>query len=198
MAEPTEESAHASETQETQLIEGAAEANHVVLDNDQQQGDHTQPENAPESENREPTEERPTVQRQQINRTDSTERHNAGNGVVAQFLEELQIEERRPPRPNHQISAEILESSAEVARKLDNQDKSVDITLKILYGAGICIMLIIWICFVICFSNKQLEPSTDKIRHVSDPVFITLLTTATANIIALPTIILKYLFHRKD
>lgn len=52
---------------------------------------------------------------------------------------------------------------------------------------------------IICniFSVKQLNPCDKCVYKISDPVFITLLTTATTNILALPTIILRYLFPRK-
>lgn len=51
--------------------------------------------------------------------------------------------------------------------------------------------------FVIYFSLKQLNPCDLCVRKVSDTVFVALLTSATANILALPAIILNYLFPKK-
>ena len=94
-------------------------------------------------------------------------------------------------------SAKFLSKNEQVAIQLENKNKNTDIYLKIAYGIGIIIILIIWESFVIFFSVKQLNPCDKCVYKISDPVFITLLTTATTNILALPTIILRYLFPRK-
>lgn len=120
------------------------------------------------------------------------------DSIVREFIAPLQREERTAPPPNPQASARILATNEEVANQLKNQDKQVDISLKRTYCIMILFIPLVGIFFVICFANKQLEPDTQKIHHVSDSVFITLLTTATANIVALPTIILKYLFAHHD
>lgn len=96
------------------------------------------------------------------------------------------------------IGATILMSDEEKAeRLLSNKDKSADISLKKLYGWGILLILVGWELFVITFSMKQLNPCDKCVHKVSDTVFVALLTTATANILALPAIILKYLFPKK-
>ncbi len=120
------------------------------------------------------------------------------NSIEEEFINPLIQEQTEAPQPNFQVAARVLAANEKVADMLNKQDKQVDISLKLTYGLVILIILIIWIIFVICFSNKQLEPDPEKIKHVSDTVFIALLTTATANIIALPTIILKYLFSNHD
>lgn len=79
-------------------------------------------------------------------------------------------------------------------KKLEREDKKTDIYLKWLYGLFIVLVLGFWEWFVISFSFKQLNPCNKCVHKISDPVFIALLTTATANILALPTIVLKYLF----
>ncbi len=99
--------------------------------------------------------------------------------------------------PNPVLAARILASNEEIADDLANKDKKVDINLKIIYGIGILLVLAGWVVFVIFFSWKQLDPCKCRVQHVSDTVFVALLTSATANILALPAIILKYLFPRK-
>lgn len=130
------------------------------------------------------------------NREENTE---LPNPIEEEFINTLLQEQTAYPQPDPQAAARILSANEDVANRLNNQDKKVDINLKIIYGVVILVLLLIWIFFVICFSNKQLEPNSEKMHHISDTVFVTLLTTATANIIALPTIILKYLFsHQKN
>ena len=90
-----------------------------------------------------------------------------------------------------------LEISAQMAKELENKDRSADIHLKKLYGWGILIVLAVWIGFVICFSWQQLNPCACEVRPMSDAVIIALWTSATANIPALPAIILKYLFPKR-
>lgn len=90
-----------------------------------------------------------------------------------------------------------LEISAQMAKELENKDRSADIHLKKLYGWGILIVLAVWIGFVIYFSWQQLNPCACEVRPMSDAVIIALWTSATANILALPAIILKYLFPKR-
>lgn len=79
-------------------------------------------------------------------------------------------------------------------KKLEERDKETDIRLKLFYGIFIIVVLLMWEIFVIYLSIKQLNPCDKCVRKLSDPVFIALLTTTTANILALPTIVIKYLF----
>ena len=95
------------------------------------------------------------------------------------------------------IGASMLSKNETVAKKLENQNKSADISLKWLYGIFIILVLGAWEFFVIYFSLKQLNPCDLCVRKVSDTVFVALLTSATANILALPAIILNYLFPKK-
>ena len=95
-----------------------------------------------------------------------------------------------------QLGSKFLEANAKVA-SLIRKEKWADIILKCVYGIGILVVLGIWMNFVIKFSWKQLNPNVSEIHRVSDTVFVALLTSATANILALPTIILKYLFPKR-
>lgn len=101
-----------------------------------------------------------------------------------------------PERIEEQASR-ALEISAQMAKELENQDRSADIHLKKLYGWGILLVLGCWIVFVIYFSIQQLNPCKCEVRPMSDAVIIALWTSATANILALPAIILKYLFPKR-
>ena len=78
--------------------------------------------------------------------------------------------------------------------ELNIKDKEVDIDLKERYGNTILNILIGWLVFVGLIIFSQLGSVSNKL---SDEVLITLITTSTANIIALPIIILKYLFPKK-
>ncbi len=95
-------------------------------------------------------------------------------------------------------ASRALEISAQMAKELENKDRSADIHLKKLYGWGILIVLAGWIGFVIYFSIQQLNPCGCEVRPMSDAVIIALWTSATANILALPAIILKYLFPNRN
>lgn len=95
-------------------------------------------------------------------------------------------------------ASRALEISAQMAKELENKDRSADIHLKKLYGWGILIVLGAWIVFVIYFSIQQLNPCGCEVRPMSDAVIIALWTSATANILALPAIILKYLFPNRN
>lgn len=116
---------------------------------------------------------------------------------TSDFLSEVHSEDNSTTL-EEAIGATILMSDEEKAeRLLSNKDKSADISLKKLYGWGILLILVGWELFVITFSMKQLNPCDKCVHKVSDTVFVALLTTATANILALPAIILKYLFPKK-
>lgn len=116
------------------------------------------------------------------------------DNVINDFLNEINGSSITNHCIDYSTSAKMLSINDKISKDLENKDKSTDIWLKRAYGLSILTILIIWEIFVIKFSMKQLNPCTFQIRHVSDPVFITLLTTATANILILPTIVLKYLF----
>ncbi|KAA6310715.1 hypothetical protein EZS27_038030 [termite gut metagenome] len=90
---------------------------------------------------------------------------------------------------------EIITNDAKTSKKIDKNKQRTDILLKITYGIGIIIVLGVWEYFVIRFSLIQICcPNSYK---VSDAVFITLLTSATANILILPQIVLNYLFPKE-
>lgn len=90
-------------------------------------------------------------------------------------------------------SAEILSKDARIEKIIKAYDKLNDIKLKKAYGIWILIILCVWIVFVITFCFFQLYVE----NPISDDVFITLITTSTANIIGLPLIILNYLFPNR-
>jgi len=102
-----------------------------------------------------------------------------------------------------QISAEAanqrLVSDEQMANDLIRKEKKADINLKLIYGIVILLVLIGWEVFVVAYSCKMLNPDGTQVRQMSDAVIIALWTSATANIVALPTIILNYLFpkHRE-
>lgn len=77
---------------------------------------------------------------------------------------------------------------------LEQEDKKTDIYLKKMYARFIMAVLGIWEIFVIYFSYTQI--CIFNSHKVSDVIFVTLLTTATANILVLPTIVLNYLFPK--
>lgn len=87
---------------------------------------------------------------------------------------------------NEQIQQSELES-----KRLKNKDKKTDIDLKKIYGESILGILIAWLFFVGIILIGQFGFGAYKF---SDTVIITLITTTTANVIALPTIVLNYLF----
>lgn len=92
-----------------------------------------------------------------------------------------------------ELSAKKLSDNESLANSLERLEKKTDITLKKTYGFVILGILFLWEAFVITISCLQLKP---ELLHFSDGVLIALWTSATANILALPTIILKYLFAR--
>ena len=115
---------------------------------------------------------------------------------TSDFLNEVHSEDNSPTLENT-IGAKILKSDEEKAKShLSNKDKSADISLKKLYGCGILFILVVWEVFVIIFSMKQLNPCDKCVYKVSDTVFVALLSSM-GNILALPAIILNYLFPKK-
>ena len=77
--------------------------------------------------------------------------------------------------------------------ELIRKDKETDIDLKRHYGMSILHTLNIWVALVAFLLLLNMLP----IKGFSDSVLITLLTTTTANILALPMIVIKYLFPNK-
>lgn len=87
----------------------------------------------------------------------------------------------------------ILDKDSQIAKDLKVKDILTDINLKKVYGYCILGILSFWllivafICITYIFQEKP---------NMSDAVLITLLTTTTANILILPTIVVKYLFPK--
>lgn len=94
-------------------------------------------------------------------------------------------------------SSNALAISAEIAKELENKSKKAGIKLKWLYGVCILVVLGFWEWFVIDTIQSQVDMVVPQMYHLSDAVLIALLTSATANILTLPAIILRYLFPRK-
>lgn len=111
--------------------------------------------------------------------------------------EQINLPKNDSPIDEQSKSSSDLEASAKMARILQHKDKKTDIQLKWLYGVVIIIVLSCWEWFVINVVRSQLNPNKEEIFHLSDAVLIALLTTATANILALPAIILSYLFPKR-
>lgn len=111
--------------------------------------------------------------------------------------ESTNLNTNQSPERIEEQASRALEISAQMAKELENKDRSADIHLKKLYGWGILFVLSGWIIFVIYFSIHQLNPCRCEVRPMSDAVIIALWTSATANILALPAIILKYLFPKR-
>lgn len=86
------------------------------------------------------------------------------------------------------------QTSIKLAELLQIKDKLADISLKKIYGyfilgiLGLWVIVVAFICITYIFQDKP---------NMSDGVLITLLTTTTANILVLPTIVVKYLFPNK-
>lgn len=94
-----------------------------------------------------------------------------------------------------EFESESLRIDDEQWRRLKFAEKATDIDLKRMYGNNILNILIYWMVFVGFILFIHLGPLNNPF---SNEVIIVLLTTTTANIIALPIIILKYLFpHNK-
>ena len=106
--------------------------------------------------------------------------------------------ERTPSRNTDESkSSNALAISAEIAKELENKSKKADIKLKWMYGVCILVVLGFWEWFVIDTIQSQVDMVVPQMYHLSDAVLIALLTSATANILTLPAIILRYLFPRK-
>lgn len=82
--------------------------------------------------------------------------------------------------------------------KISNRERTTNINLKWIYGVVILGVLLWWEYFVIQYSWELLNPDGTKVRQMSDAVIIALWTSATANIVALPTIILNHLFPKHN
>ena len=86
------------------------------------------------------------------------------------------------------------QTSIKLAELLQIKDKLADISLKKIYGyfilgiLGLWVIVVAFICITYIFQDKP---------NMSDGVLITLLTTTTANILVLPTVVVKYLFPNK-
>lgn len=95
-------------------------------------------------------------------------------------------------------ASEMLDKDYQISLKLAEllqiEDKLADISLKNIYGycilgiLGFWVIMVAFICITYIFQNKP---------NMSDGVLITLLTTTTANILVLPTVVVKYLFPNK-
>ncbi len=114
-------------------------------------------------------------------------------GALRRFLSNLE-EKPSGVNPKEESILEHLNNDDKRMGDLAVKDKEVDIDLKERYGNTILNVLIGWLVFVGLIIFSQLGSVSNKL---SDEVLITLITTSTANIIALPIIILKYLFPKK-
>lgn len=92
---------------------------------------------------------------------------------------------------------DIDSESKRKQEKIARREKATDINLKWIYGLVILGVLLWWEYFVISYSWELLNPDATKVRQMSDAVIIALWTSATANIVALPTIILNHLFPKR-
>lgn len=99
--------------------------------------------------------------------------------------------------PNRDTEDKILNNDEKTFDEIKKRDKEADIKLKEIYGLGILIVLGLWELFVMMVVCIQLNPGNLEVNPYSDTVLIALLTSATANILALPAIILRYLFPNK-
>ena len=109
------------------------------------------------------------------------------------FIDDVQNHPKVNDKFDTRGSSELLRRDREIAISVEEIGKLSDIKLKETYGKWVIIILGFWVLFVCVFMFFQLFVQSP----VSDAVLITLLTTTTANIIALPIIILKYLFPPK-
>lgn len=109
------------------------------------------------------------------------------------FIEEVLTHPNAADTSGNNESSELLDKDSETADALNKIERITDLKLKRTYGYLIVGILCCWIVFVGTFTFFQLYVD----RPVSETVLVTLLTTTTANIIALPIIILKYLFQSK-
>lgn len=129
----------------------------------------------------------------------ASDSHDSSQGFLSE-VESEQQESNKSVIPNAAtLAAQTLASNEGIAKRLSAKDKSADICLKWVYGIATLLILIGWEVFVIYFSIRQLNPRICEVHHASDGIMIALWTSATANIVALPAIILNYLFpkHRE-
>ena len=116
------------------------------------------------------------------------------NSSWEQFLQELG-KATTSSLESLSLENESLRIDDERMKVLKLVEKVTDIDLKRMYGNNILNILIYWMVFVGFILFIHLGPLNNPF---SNEVIIVLLTTTTANIIALPIIILKYLFpHNK-
>lgn len=115
-------------------------------------------------------------------------------GALKRFLANLSETPKAEIKEKEDSIIQDMNKEEKRMGELNIKDKEVDIDLKERYGNTILNILIGWLIFVGIIIFSQLGPVSIKL---SDEVLITLITTSTANIIALPIIILKYLFPKK-
>ena len=115
-------------------------------------------------------------------------------GALKRFLANLSETPSEGVKVNDDSVIQNMNREEKRMEELDIKDKEVDIDLKGRYGNTILNILIGWLVFVGLILLSQLGPVSCKL---SDEVLITLITTSTANIIALPVIILRYLCPKK-
>lgn len=110
-----------------------------------------------------------------------------------EFIDDIRKHPNANDKSGNKEASELLEKDSEISKALKRKEQLTDIRLKEIYGYCILGILILWVVVVCVFIFFQLY----VLHPVSDTVIITLLTTTTTNIITLPIIILKYLFHKK-
>lgn len=115
-------------------------------------------------------------------------------GALKRFLANLSEIPKAEIKEKEDSIIQDMNKEEKRMEELDIKNKEVNIDLKERYGNTILNILIGWLVFVGLILLSQLGPVSYKL---SDEVLITLITTSTANIIALPVIILKYLFPKK-
>lgn len=103
------------------------------------------------------------------------------------FIKDTNNKEPYQPKPYYSF---LVDDEKELSKK----EKELDIKLKEKYGNQILNILIYYCLFIALIVAVHMVKSSP---NLSDEVLITLLTTTTANILILPYIILKYLFHKK-
>lgn len=117
---------------------------------------------------------------------------------IDNFIQRIEsIPQDKESTPQQKPSPEVgwLDRNYRTSKELDAKDKDTDISLKKIYGWSIIGVLGVWELFVIGFCFIQV--CCPNAKEISDAVFITLLTSATANILILPTIVLNYLFPKE-
>jgi ABC-type microcin C transport system permease subunit YejB len=111
-------------------------------------------------------------------------------------VKEENVEETADPASATDAYLEALALSIQREQRFQQEmeDRDADISLKKTCGWTITTVLGLWELFVIVIVSIHLGSKAVKL---SDTVLITLLTSATANILALPTIVLNYLFPKR-